>query len=193
MGRQARVRAKTGRGSAMVRWWRQHRPSRRQSWWAAGVLVVLLAGVATWVFWPEPEPEPRARQYREATACLLTDDRGVTGPEAAAVWAGMQDASLRTRAKVQFLEVDGAQTIDNARTYLGSLVQGRCDLVLAVGEVPVGAVRENAARFPSARFVTVGSGASTANVSVVTEPTPEAVRAQVDRIVAEAVGTEGDR
>lgn len=192
MGRQARVRGKSGRETAIGRWWRGHRPSRRQSWWAAGALLAVVAGALTWALWPEPEPEPRARQYREATACLLTDDRGVTGPEAAAVWAGMQDASLKTRAKVQFLEVDGAQTIDNARTFLGSLVQSRCDLVLAVGEAPVGAVRENAARFPSARFVTVGSGTSAANVSVVTEPTPEAVRAQVDRIVAEAVGTEGD-
>ncbi|GAB2962676.1 hypothetical protein GCM10027280_59410 [Micromonospora polyrhachis] len=147
----------------------------------------------TWALWPDPEPEPRARQYREVTACLLTDDQGVTGAEAAVVWAGMQDASLRTRAKVQFLQVDGAQTIDNARTYLGSLVQNRCDLVLAVGTAPVGAVRENAARFPSARFVTVGSGAPAANVSVVMETTPEAVRAQVDRIVTEAVGQDSDR
>ncbi|GAB3150889.1 hypothetical protein GCM10027290_39140 [Micromonospora sonneratiae] len=155
-------------------------------------MLAAVAGVVTWAVWPSPQPEPRARQYRDVTACLLTDERGVTGPEAAAVWAGMQEASLKTRAKVQFLEVDGAQTADNARTYLASLVQSRCNLVLAVGAAPVDAVRENADRFPAARFVTVGGGVPTANVSVVEETAADAVHTRVSRIVTEMMGADAD-
>ena len=46
---------------------------------------------------------PRARQYLAFNACLLTGSRGLAGPQAAQAWAGMQDASLATRAKVEYL------------------------------------------------------------------------------------------
>ncbi|MGH3190248.1 MAG: hypothetical protein ACRDPY_35980 [Streptosporangiaceae bacterium] len=53
----------------------------------AGVLLVSHHGA----------PAPSARQYLGFDACLLTGSRGLTGPQAAQAWAGMQDASLATR------------------------------------------------------------------------------------------------
>ncbi|MEV4627812.1 hypothetical protein AB0J90_16140 [Micromonospora sp. NPDC049523] len=154
----------------------------RRVWWLVAAVVVV-AGLVTWAAWPSP-PEPLARQYGEATACLLTDEHGVTSPEAAAVWAGMQEASEATLTKVQFLEVDGPQTADNAKTYLASLVQSRCDLVLAVGPGPLSAVDEEAPRFPRAKFALVGGGTAAANVSLVDGRAPETVRENVRKLVA---------
>jgi basic membrane lipoprotein Med (substrate-binding protein (PBP1-ABC) superfamily) len=131
---------------------------------------------------------PRARPYRDVTACLLTDAHGVTGAEAAPVWAGMQEASLATLAKVQFLEVDGPETVDNARTYLGSLVLSRCDLVIAVGAAQVGAVKADAGSYPDVRFVVVGGDATAGNIVRVDAGPAAQVSAAVSRIVADAVG-----
>nr|BFE65694.1 hypothetical protein GCM10020063_102200 [Dactylosporangium thailandense] len=72
--------------------------------------------------WPDPATEPpREREYLEFTACLLTPQDGVRGAAAGPVWAAMQDASQQTKAKVQYLEVSGAQTVENAVTFLNSL------------------------------------------------------------------------
>ena len=68
------------------------------------------------------------------------------------MWAEMQKASLETLIKVQYLEVDGPQTPENAQTYLASLAMGKCDLVLTVGDAPVGALAQVAPRFPAVRF-----------------------------------------
>ncbi|WP_212827136.1 hypothetical protein [Catellatospora sp. TT07R-123] len=117
-------------------------------------MVLTLAGVLTWALWPGEEP--RSRQYREAVACLLTDDQGLRGAQAAEVWSGMQDASLETLARVQYLTVDGAQTVENARGLLNSQIQSRCSMVLAVGEAPGAAVREAAPVHPGVMFVLFG-------------------------------------
>lgn len=160
--------------------------------WPFAAVALIVVGGAVWVAIlatrsPAPPP-PRARQYLEFTACLLTDERGITGPEAAPVWAGMQEASLTTRAKVQYLAVAGPQTVDNAVPYLNSLAQRRCDLVLAAGAVPTGAVGKAAAQFPRTRFVVVGPGTTAVNVVVVTANTPGTVRPAVSKIVTDAVG-----
>jgi hypothetical protein len=163
----------------------------RHRWPFAAVALVVLGG-AVWVVVlatrSSTPPPPRARQYLDFTACLLTDERGITGPEAKPVWAGMQDASLATKAKVQYLAVAGPQTIDNAVPYANSLAQGRCDLVFAAGAVPAGAVGKAAPRFPGTRFIVVGDGPTAANVVAVSTATPESIRPAVSRIVTDAVG-----
>lgn len=155
-------------------------------WVAAGLLVVVVVVLVVVV--AGRGETPRARQYRDVTACLLTDARGVAGAEAAPVWAGMQEASLTTRAKVQFLEVDGPETVDNARTYLGSLVLSRCDVVVAVGAAQVGAVAIDAPAYPEVQFVAVGEIVPGDNVSHVAADGPQSVTDAVARIVAETVG-----
>jgi hypothetical protein len=173
------------------RWNRLRRFVGRHRWPSVAVALVVLVG-AVWVVVlatrsPAPPP-PRARRYLEFTACLLTDERGITGPEAKPVWAGMQDASLATHAKVQYLAVSGPQTVDNAVPYANSLAQGRCNLVLAAGAVPGSAVGKAAPLFPGTRFVVVGDAPAAANVVAVNAATPETVRPAVTRIVTDAVG-----
>jgi basic membrane lipoprotein Med (substrate-binding protein (PBP1-ABC) superfamily) len=160
--------------------------------WPSGVIALAVVGAVVWAvvtLWPAAgPPPPRARQYLDFTACLLTDERGITGQEATPVWAGMQDASLATRAKVQYLAVAGPQTVDNAVPYANSLAQGRCDLVLAAGAVPADAVVKAAPQFPGTRFVVVGDVPPAGNVVAVSTAAPESVRPSVSRIVTNAVG-----
>ena len=158
---------------------------KRHRWWVvAGLAAVVVAGGLVWALWPIPSaPQPRAWRYLDVSACLLTDERGLSGA-AAAVWAGMQDASLATRVRVQHLAVVGEQTVDNAAPFAAGLAQGGCALVLAVGEVAVAAVERTAPRFPSVRFVTVGGGAAAGNVTVLaaSDPVRSAVADQVSAL-----------
>ncbi len=152
-------------------------------WWPAGLagVVVLVAGVV-WLVWPSPPPQ-RARPYLAFTACLLTDARGVVGVDAAPVWAGLEDASLATRAKVQFLQVTSGSTVADAQPFLASLVQRQCAVVVAVGAPQVGAAVAGAAKYPDVRFVLVGAGgASGGNVTWV-DGGPAQVRARVAQVV----------
>lgn len=140
-------------------WWRGL--SRRQRWLVSGAaagLVGVVAGVLAWVL-TAGGPVPRARQYLAFTACLLTGSRGLAAPEAARVWAGMESASLATRAKVEYLPVMSGSTEAAAEPYVASLVERHCAVVIATGAAQVQAVEAQAARFPSVRFAVVGSTA----------------------------------
>ncbi|MFC4049395.1 hypothetical protein ACFOY4_06855 [Actinomadura syzygii] len=97
--------AKTAR-AARDRW------TRLPVGWRASALVALAAVVVGAVCFAflRPSPEPRARQYIAFKACLLTDSRGIAGAEAAPVWQGMRRASLKTRAKIQYLAVSAWPT-----------------------------------------------------------------------------------
>jgi hypothetical protein len=144
---------------------RQRPPSTRPRQLAVAALALSLGVVAAWAFWPDPRP--RQREYLDATACLLTDEKGATGKDAAPIWSAMQDASVSSLVRVQYLPVNGPQTADNARAYVASLAGGKCGVVIAVGTAQVDAVTAIAHTFPAARFVTVGGGSPSANVSVV--------------------------
>ncbi|MBT8224647.1 MAG: hypothetical protein HKP61_02980, partial [Dactylosporangium sp.] len=121
--------------------------------------VALIAGLITWAVWPEPAPapKPRERAYKATTACLLTDDRGIVGDPARAAWAGMQEASLATRIKVQYLAITGPQTEANGLSYYNSLGLRKCTVIIAAGPVPVATAMAGAARFPDIEHVTVGA------------------------------------
>ncbi|WP_433793702.1 hypothetical protein [Actinoplanes sp. CA-252034] len=121
-----------------------------------GVAAILVIGLLGWYLWPSPEVEPRPREYRDATACLLTDAQGVTGEKAAPVWAGMQAASERTHGQVRYLAVSGDQTVDNAKTFVGTFVLGRCALIVAAPGVADEAVRAAAGTYSQQSFAVVG-------------------------------------
>ncbi|MEV0272868.1 BMP family ABC transporter substrate-binding protein [Hamadaea sp. NPDC050747] len=126
-------------------------------------MVVVL--VAWWIS-PSGAPEsPRARQYAEFTVCLLTDDKGIDGPDAAPVWASISKAAQERHVMAQYVRVVGEPTAENASTFLGGLASGQCDLLFAVGPAQVAAVDQGASRFPDVRFITVNSGRPTTNVS----------------------------
>jgi basic membrane lipoprotein Med (substrate-binding protein (PBP1-ABC) superfamily) len=153
---------------------------------AAAVLLAIVVFVTT-RHDEDTAPDPRARQYRDFTACLLTDDKGIAGAAAAPVWAGMQDASGSTRAKVQYVPVMGPQTPQNAAAFLNGLAQGRCQVILTVGPAASGAVGDAAKRFPKSQFAVVNGKASGGNVSSVDGSSPQAVRPAVRDFVEKKV------
>ena len=148
--------------------------------------TVVAAALVVWWRWPSEEKTapPLARQYRDFTVCLLTDNAGVDGPLAQPMWAGIQDAALAGSVRSQYVSVAGEQTADNAATFLASLAQSECDLVFAAGTAPREAVRAKAATFPQIRFYAVSPGVSTANVSAVDGAD---VRASTARLVSSAI------
>jgi hypothetical protein len=117
----------------------------------------VVLGAATAVFWTQEDPPPRARQYLDFKACLLTDAQGLAGTVAAPSWAGMQQASSKTRARVQYLSINGPATIGNAIPYLGTLAQLNCGVVVAAGELPASAIAANPNLFKSTKFIVVGA------------------------------------
>lgn len=149
---------------------RNTRPARsitaghRARWTAGGVAAAVAVALGLWALWPESPP--RQRDYLDATACLLTDDRGVITEPAASIWATMQAVSADTLVRVQNLRVTGPQTAENAEIHLTSLTAARCGTVLAVGTAPIAAVQRKAASFPDTPFLTVGGGTPAANVQV---------------------------
>lgn len=179
-----RAAAQSAAVTTSARMWRRAtRPQRTVALCVTGAVVV---GLAVWVVVSPSGPPPRARQYLTFKACLLTDSQGITGKQAAPVWAGMQHASLKTQARVQYLSVFGASTVPNALPYVASLVQRHCDLVMAAGDVPVAAAVAGAARFPKARFVVIGGQGAGGNVTVVNSP-PMGVPAAVAAVITHAV------
>lgn len=164
----------------------------RRYWWAlTGVVVVFGMGLGVYLSRPAASqralpPPPRARVYTAFDACLLTDSAGVGSAQAAPVWSGMQAASLKTSGKVSFLSVYGPDTAANAVPYVNTLVQRRCDLVVAVGASQAAAARQQAAVFPKVRFVVVDDGPSAGNVAVVAPGKTANVSSAVEKAVAAA-------
>jgi hypothetical protein len=162
----------------------------RPWWWVVAMVAVVGVGIGVWVLWPaSPPAPPRARLYSDFSACLLTDERGLAGVQAAPVWAGMQQASSATRAKVSYLAVTGPAAKENVAPFLAGLVQRRCDVIVAVGPAEVSAVTVSAPDFPHVRFVVVGGDAHTGNVTGIAFDTPDDVRAAVRASVTSAART----
>lgn len=159
-------------------------------WWVLGVgALVVVAAVVVGVVLAggggsagRALPPARARVYTDQQACLLTGEKGTADPAAAPVWAGMQDASARTRAKVTYLAMAGEQSVGAAGPYLATLAGRKCTVVLTVGTAPDGAVAGVAPEYPGIRFLVVaaaGGGHDGANVTTVAG-TRTAVRAAVE-------------
>ena len=160
-------------------------------WWPAAVGVLIVVGaLLLWWLWPSPAaPAPRARQYLPYSACLLTDATGISSPEAAPVWAGMQDASLATHIKVTYLSVVGPATEANAAPYLAGLVQKQCQVIVVVGAAQTAAAGASAANFPKIRFVVVGGSATAPNVTAVAASSAATTRADINTTLTKAAPT----
>jgi hypothetical protein len=160
----------------------------RRRWLVVGLGVVVAGVVAMWFLWPSAgtQPAPRERQYGSFTACLLTDDQGLSGEPAKAAWAGMQHASVTYSVKVQYLSVTGPQTAANAGAYFNSLALQRCAMILAAGDAPIGAMMEAKARFSGIVYVAIGGPPGALGVTTVETSPPEAVQAWVDSVVSVA-------
>ncbi|MFI0962790.1 BMP family ABC transporter substrate-binding protein [Streptomyces sp. NPDC021080] len=153
------------------------------------MVAAVVAGVCLWPSGDGGEL-PTARAYRDVDACLLTDSRGVApGVPAAPVWAGMQEASRATKVRVSFLSATGPDTRANVEPYVNSLVQEHCSVVVAVGATPGQAVRAVAPRQKHVRFVVVGDGPGSANVSVVREGGKPEVQDRIRGLLTSLTGT----
>lgn len=171
---------------------RQLRKLDAWHWAPVACVAVLVVGILTGVLATGPVAGPgvRARSYLARTACLLTDSRGLAGPQAAAAWAGLQDASAATGAQVQYLAVPSGTTAAGARPYLASLVLRKCAVVVATGPAQVAAVAADAVRFGSVRFAVAGGRAPGANVAVL-PASAGAMRSAVTSLVTSAVSASG--
>jgi hypothetical protein len=150
--------------------------SRRSVLVTAGVGVAVVAGLLTWALWPEP---PRQREYLDATACLLTDEKGVTVDPARPVWQAMQAASVSSLVRVQNLPVNGPQTADNAAAHLASMTGGGCGAIIAVGPAQIEAVTRAAGEHREIRFLTVDGGTAAENVQVLDAGAADALRTTI--------------
>ena len=146
---------------------------------SAAVVGVILHGGRT-----TPPTPSRASLYSASTACLLTDSRGVGAAPASAVWAGMQDASVATHAKVTYQTVNGAATTANAIPYANSLVEEDCDVVLAVGDPQTSALTQIAERNPKTNFVIVGGSTASAEANLKAIGLSPSTRGLVEQAIA---------
>lgn len=163
----------------MKAWIGAHRGLLLASGAAVAIVAVVLVAILPTSHRAGSIPPIRAREYSQRQACLLTSDRGLADTAAVPVWAGMQDASAKTRARVMYLAVSGEQSAANAAPFLASLAQRHCTVVLTVGAAPDGAVAIDGPRFPGTRFVIVGGTASGSNVTVLPADSPNATRSAV--------------
>ncbi|MFE9442437.1 hypothetical protein ACFYO2_26320 [Streptomyces sp. NPDC006602] len=194
VGRTGRLSAV---GRAAVVWLRALRG--RTIAFAVGALAVVaaLAVAGVLLFSHDdgrpPIPDARARVYADVDACLLTGKQGITADTtAAAAWQGMQDASLKTHARVSYAPVTGEQSAAAARPFLNGLLQRSCDVVLAVGRPEVEAAEQTAPQYGKIGFVLVADGGGQkAGTNVTAVPGGDGVRAGVAAAVERAVTGRG--
>jgi hypothetical protein len=169
--------------------------------WVLLALCAVVAGIGVglavsgaplpWSRGGQALPPPRARVYESVDACLLTGARGLADPAAAQAWAGMQDASRATSARVSYLAVTGPATAAQAEPFAGSLLVGGCKVVVASGAAERAAALAEAGRFASVRFVVTGPASATdPNVTVLTFTT-SGLRSGVASAVEADVHAEG--
>jgi basic membrane lipoprotein Med (substrate-binding protein (PBP1-ABC) superfamily) len=162
-------------------------PYRRRI--ATGALVAVAGCIAAAVALSGSSPTAapvRARQYTTHQACLLTGPGGVSSGTAATVWAGMQDASLATHAKVSYLAAYGPATASNAVAYANTLLQRDCDLLLGADTAPDQVLAQVAQASPHTRFLLV-AGNTPGRANVRTLPGSSDLRERVTAAVEAAV------
>jgi basic membrane lipoprotein Med (substrate-binding protein (PBP1-ABC) superfamily) len=154
-------------------------------WWAAGgagLLAAALAAAGAILLGSGGSPAQvtaAQRHYTAEQACLLTDSHGIAARPASAVWAGMEDASRATSAKVTYLMVEGPPTTADAIPYANSLIIQHCTVVLAVGAPQTSAISAVAPRTPATAFISIGSDTAFATGNLKTIGSTADTEAQV--------------
>ncbi|HTU04867.1 MAG TPA: hypothetical protein VMG13_04875 [Trebonia sp.] len=158
----------------------------------AGVAVgLVVSGVRLpWSSGGRVLPPVRARVYENVDACLLTGAQGLADPAAAQVWAGMEDASRATTARVSYLAVTGPATEAEAAPFVGSLLVRGCRVIVTSGAPEQAAALADAGRFPATRFVVTSPATGPANVTALTFTT-SGLRAAVAAAVESGVHAAG--
>jgi hypothetical protein len=136
-------------------------------------------------------PPARARVYESVDACLLTGAQGLADPAAAQAWAGMEDASRATSARVSYLAVTGPATLAAAEPFAGSLLVQGCKVIVASGAAERAAALAEAGRFGSVRFVVTGPAAGSPRNVTALAFTPSGLAASVASAVEAGVRAAG--
>jgi hypothetical protein len=157
----------------------------------AGVGLAVSGAPLPWSGGGQSVPPLRARVYENVDACLLTGARGLSDPAAAQAWAGMEDASRATSARVSYLAVTGPATVAQAEPFAGSLLVSGCKVVVASGAAERAAVLAEAPRFGSVRFVVDGASAGSGPNVTGLAFTPSGLRAGVASAVEAGVHAAG--
>lgn len=119
---------------------------------AVATAIVAVALVIAWALWPSPAVGPRARQYLDASACLLTGSSGIApGTTGAQAWRAMESASLASHVMVSYLPESGPV---DAEEMLNTLVERRCGVIVVTAATRV-QVSNAAKANPGRRFVLV--------------------------------------
>jgi basic membrane lipoprotein Med (substrate-binding protein (PBP1-ABC) superfamily) len=153
-------------------------------------MAALVAACGVWIAWPSSQgaaaPVPRARVYSAYSACLLTDDAGISSISARPVWTGMEAASAATSMTVSYLQATGATNVTDVQSYLNTLLVRSCNVLVAVGGQETAAVAATAGSYPSVHFVVVGAKSSGPNVAPVAGANEQAVTAGVRQLLVAA-------
>ena len=136
-------------------------------------------------------PSVRARVYANYDLCLLAGPGGVSAAPDSLAWAGLEDASRVTSARVSYLAVTGPGTEAGALPVLGSLLVRGCRVIVATGGPERAAVLADAPRFARVRFVVTGPASGPANLTAVVF-TPSGLRAAVATAVESGVRSAGN-
>lgn len=132
--------------------------------------------------------DPRTRISVDYSACLLTGPDGSTAQPAKAVWAGLQQAALTTSERASEQATLGAQTLDNAETYINTMALRQCRAIVAVGTLPTQAAELRADAFPSVSFVLVAVASQQTkrpNVTVIAPASAETLTASVSAVLVD--------
>jgi hypothetical protein len=153
---------------------------------AAAVLFV-----TAWMLWPRPGTvaAPPARQYLDASACLLTGADGVTaGTPGARAWQAMESASAASHVMVSYLPGTGPVAVP---ALLNTLVERRCGVIVVTGGSRV-QVTSAAKANPGHQFILVTSstaaGPAVIPPNAVVVPVADAA-GRIDQEVTALAGT----
>jgi len=133
----------------------------KQGWTAAVVVAAAAMSVliAVWALWPRtatvaaPQTgQAQARQYLDASACLLTGSSGVShGTPGAQAWRAMESASQASHVMVSYLPSAGPADVP---ALLRTLAERKCGVIVVTGgssKQVTSAARAN----PGHRFILV--------------------------------------
>jgi hypothetical protein len=158
---------------------------------AVGVGLAVSGAPLPWSSGGRVLPPARARAYENVDACLLTGPKGLADPTAAQAWAGLEEASQATSARVSYLAVTGPATVAAAAPFAGSLLVRGCKVIVASGAAERAAALAEAGQFGSVRFVVTGPAAgSPPNVTALAF-TPSGLAASVATAVEAGVHAAG--
>lgn len=156
-----------------------------------GIGLAVSGAPLPWSSGGRPLPPARARVYEDVDACLLTGASGLNDPQAAQSWAGMEDASKATTARVSYLAATGPATEAETVPFVNTLLVQGCRVVVASGAPERAAVLADASLYASVRFVVTGPAANSPSNVTALAFTPAGLQAGVASAVEAGVHAAG--